>query len=237
MIVSVIVPAYNEERTLQRVIDELHTVAMPDFVQALEIIIVNDCSSDTTKHIADTLAERYKGVVAIHHTKNEGKGRALITGAKHATGDCILVQDADMELLPQDIPSMLTAMHELKLPFINGSRYMPGVTRPVYTYSRYLGNKLFTWVTSVILNARLTDMACGYKLIDRKFFFELDLQEKRFGFEAELIIKALRKRRNLVAEVAVHYTPRGAGEGKKLKNTDALKIFWVIIKYGILNKK
>jgi glycosyltransferase involved in cell wall biosynthesis len=234
---SVIVPAYNEERTLQRVVEELHRMQLPAFVQQLEIVIVNDCSTDQTKQIAESLAVQYATVKALHHAVNKGKGGAVFTGATAATGDCLIVQDADLELLPKDIPSMLHAMHELQLPFINGSRYMPGVPRPVYTYSRYIGNKVFTWFTSVVLNARLTDMACGYKLIEKKFFLELNLKEKRFGFEAEMIVKALRKRRNLVAEVPVHYTPRGAGEGKKLNNSDAFTILWVIIKYGILGRK
>lgn len=237
MNLSIIVPAYNEEKTIRRVLDALQAEVLPAFVQSLEIIVVDDCSKDRTGDIVREYQQTHPHVVYTRHEVNQGKGAGVMTGVKLATGDAVLVQDADMELLPKDIPSLLRAMFDLDLPFINGSRYLPGVPRPVYTYSRYLGNKLFTWFTSVVLNARLTDMACGYKLIERKLFLELGLREKRFGFEAELIIKALRRRRNMVAEVPVHYAPRGVGQGKKLKNSDAFKILWVILKYGVFRVK
>ena len=123
---------------------------------------------------------------------------------------------------------------ETNVQFINGSRYLPGVVRPLASYRRYWGNKFFTNLTSILINVRLTDMACGYKLIHRDLYKQINLKEDRFGFEAELIIKALRIKRNNVAEVPVRYFPRNAGEGKKLNNMDALKILWTIVKYGVL---
>ncbi|MFM7105543.1 MAG: glycosyltransferase family 2 protein, partial [Flavobacteriales bacterium] len=124
-----------------------------------------------------------------------------------------------------------------KVEFINGSRYLPGVYRPLASYRRYLANKFFTWLTSVIINVRLTDMACGYKLFTRSLYNQILLRENRFGFEAELIIKAMRIKRNNIAEVPVRYFPRNEGEGKKLRNTDGFKIMWTIIKYGLLKVK
>jgi glycosyltransferase involved in cell wall biosynthesis len=212
---SIIVPAYNEERTIRKALVALLAEPMPACIESLEIIVVDDCSKDRTADIVEAFRLQHPQVVFVRHAENQGKGAAVLTGANIATGDTLLVQDADMELLPKDIPAMVNAMHLLGLPFINGSRYLPGVPRPVYTYSRYLGNKVFTWITLVLLNARLTDMACGYKLIDKQLFHELNLREKGFGIEAEMIIKALRKRRNQVAEVPVHYSPRGVGQGKK----------------------
>ncbi|MBK6283996.1 MAG: hypothetical protein IPF54_16280 [Draconibacterium sp.] len=128
-------------------------------------------------------------------------------------------------------------MKDLNVQFINGSRYLPGIARPLASYKRYWGNRLFTNLTSVVINVKLTDMACGYKLIHRNLYEKIDLKENRFGFEAELIIKALRIKRNNVAEVPVKYFPRNAGEGKKLNNIDAFKILWTIFKYGVLRFK
>ena len=168
---------------------------------------------------------------------NSGKGAAVRTGFKNANGDVFLIQDADLELLPSDIPSMLTAMKKLDVEFINGSRYMAGISRPLSSYRRYLGNKFFTFLTSVLINVKLTDMACGYKLVKRSLIEKLKLKENRFGFEAEMIIKAMRVKKNNVAEVPVHYFPRNEGEGKKLKNSDGFKILWTITKYGLFRMK
>ena len=163
-----------------------------------------------------------------------GKGRAVKTGIEKSSGDVILIQDADLELSPSDIPSMLNAMHDLKVEFVNGSRYLHGVVRPLASYRRYIVNRLFTFLTSVLINVRLTDMACGYKLFTRSLYNRIHLRENRFGFEAELIIKALRDKRNNVAEVPVKYFPRREGEGKKLKLSDGVKILWTIFRYGVL---
>ena len=151
-----------------------------------------------------------------------------------AKGDTFLIQDADLELSPEDIPLMIETMQKLNVGFINGSRYMPGVYRPLSSYRRYLFNKLFTLITSVLINVRLTDMACGYKLFTRELYDKISLKENRFGFEAELIIKAMRIRKNNIAEIPVHYYPRNEGEGKKLKNIDGFRIFKTIFKYGVL---
>jgi hypothetical protein len=124
-------------------------------------------------------------------------------------------------------------MHELNVEFINGSRYLAGVYRPLSSYKRYLGNRLFTSLTAIIINVKITDMACGYKLIHRNLYQRIQLAEDRFGFEAELIIKALRIKKNNIAEVPVRYFPRNEGEGKKLRNSDAFKILWTIIKFGL----
>ena len=173
----------------------------------------------------------------VQHPVNKGKGVAVKTGIQNSAGDVILIQDADMELSPVDIPSMLTAMHELKVPFINGSRYLPGVLRPQAAFRRYFANKLFTLLTSLFINIYLTDMACGYKLFTRELFNKLNLKESRFGFEAELIIKCGRLRKNWIAEVPVRYFPRNEGEGKKLRNMDGLRIFSTILKYGLFRMK
>jgi glycosyltransferase involved in cell wall biosynthesis len=234
MNLSIIIPLYNEEKlictTLQKVLD----VQMPACINSYEVIIVDDCSSDLSNKVVSDFIAGKTNVRLLKHEINKGKGAAVRTGINVANGSVFLIQDADLELSPKDIPLMLETMDELNVGFINGSRYMPGVSRPLSSYRRYLFNKLFTLITSILINVRLTDMACGYKLFTRELYDKIHLKENRFGFEAELIIKAMRIRKNNIAEVPVRYFPRNEGEGKKLKNLDGLRIFKTIFKYGVL---
>jgi glycosyltransferase involved in cell wall biosynthesis len=234
MKLSIIIPLYNEPETVLQVLDQLLKLNLPSFVESREIVIVDDCSTDSSFRNVEQYRLLHPELILLHHEKNMGKGSAVRTGIKKSSGDVILIQDSDLELSPSDIPSMLNAMHELNIEFINGSRYLHGIIRPLASYHRYIANKLFTWLTSIIINVRLTDMACGYKLFTRSLYNKITLHENRFGFEAELIIKALRVKRNNVAEVPVKYFPRREGEGKKLKPFDGIKILWTIFKYGIV---
>lgn len=237
MNLSIIIPAYNEEKTLENVIHKLRTVAFPDYITQIEYLIVDDCSKDDTGKLGIQLSNQYPEVRYLRHEKNQGKGAAVQSGFAAANGDTLLIQDADLELSPDDIPHLLNAMQNLDIMLINGSRYLPGPIRPAYAFSRYFFNQLFTVFTSLLLNVRLTDMACGYKLIKKELLNQIKLKEKRFGFECELLIKVIRLRKTAIAEVPVHYFPRNEGQGKKLKNIDGLRIFWCIIKYGLLRFK
>lgn len=234
MILSIIIPLYNEEDNILIVLDMLEKVKFPEFISGYEIIVVDDCSKDDSYNKVKKASAVSKTIHLIAQQKNQGKGAAVQKGFKAAKGDILLIQDADLELDPNDIPRLLSAMYELKMQFINGSRYLPGLVRPISSYRRYLANRIFTSLTSILVNVKLTDMACGYKLIDRKLLDKIVLREKRFGFEAELILKALRYQKNIIAEVPVQYFPRNAGEGKKLKRFDGFKILWTIFKYGCL---
>ncbi|NJK97314.1 MAG: glycosyltransferase family 2 protein [Bacteroidales bacterium] len=234
MQLSIIVPLFNEQDYIIDVLKRIEKVTMPEFVHSLEIIIVDDCSIDNSNKLITEYIRNKTNYKLIRQDFNQGKGAAVKKGFEMASGDVFFIQDADMELLPDDLPDMLRAMHELKVEFVNGSRYLPGIVRPIASYKRYLANRLFTFMTSVLINAKLTDMACGHKLIHRNLISKITLEEKRFGFEAELILKALRIKKNNIAEVPVRYFPRNAGEGKKLKSSDAFKILWTIIKYGLL---
>jgi len=233
MNLSIIIPLYNEGSHIITLLNKLESVKMPSFVESKEIVIINDCSTDQSYATVSDFIKDKDYIRIYSHEYNQGKGAAVRTGLQKAGGDVFLIQDADLELSPLDIPSLLEAMQELQVEFINGSRYMPGVIRPLYSFKRYMGNRFFTLLTSLIINVKLTDMACGYKLIHRKLYEKFQLKENRFGFEAELIIKALRVKKNNIAEVPVQYFPRNQGEGKKLKNIDGVKILWTIIKYGI----
>jgi glycosyltransferase involved in cell wall biosynthesis len=233
MKLSIIIPLYNEEQFILEVLRELDALAYPSFLESREIIVVDDCSTDRSLVTATSYSKDKGHIQIVVHEKNQGKGAAIQTGILHANGDTFLFQDADKELSPSDIPSMLQTMHDLNVQFINGSRYMPGIIRPLYAYRRYKANQFLTWLTSVLINVRLTDMACGYKLVKRDLVQKIRLREKRFGVEAELMIKAVRVKRNNIAEVPVHYFPRHEGEGKKLRNSDAFRILWTIMKYGM----
>ncbi len=237
MILSIIVPLYNEEDNILVVLDLLEKVKYPAFISGYEVIVVDDCSKDRSYEKVKNAYTSSKTIKLIAQQRNQGKGAAVKKGFQEAKGDILLIQDADLELDPNDIPQLLSAMNELNVQFINGSRYLPGPVRPLSSYRRYLANRLFTFLTSVLVNVKLTDMACGYKLIDRKLLEQIVLREKRFGFEAELILKALRNRKNNIAEVPVRYFPRNAGEGKKFRSFDGLKILWTILKYGCFRMK
>ncbi|HNP47557.1 MAG TPA: glycosyltransferase family 2 protein [Bacteroidia bacterium] len=237
MKLSIIVPLYNEQDLILQVLNELLKVNYPAFLSDYEIIVVDDCSRDESYNRVMEFTKSQPKVHLHKHQINQGKGAAVRTGVANASGDVILIQDADLELTPRDIPDMLEAKNELNVPFINGSRYLPGVRRTQASYKRYFFNKLFTNIASVLIDVHLTDVACGYKLLDKSLFDRLNLRENRFGFEAELILKCARFQKNWIAEVPVHYYPRNKGEGKKLRNMDGIRIFKTILKYGLLKMK
>ena len=240
MKLSIIIPLYNEQDLVTKVLDELQKVNYPAFLEGYEIIVVDDCSKDQSydrvnDYIANSPNRQF--IKLFRHDVNSGKGAAVRTGAGKSSGDVLLIQDSDLELSPRDIPSMLMAKKELEVPFINGSRYMPGVIRPQSSFKRYFFNKLFTLIASIFIDVHITDVACGYKLFDKSLFEKLNLRENRFGFEAELILKCGRFQRNWIAEVPVRYFPRNLGEGKKLRNMDGIRIFKTLMKYGLFRMK
>lgn len=240
MKLSIIIPLYNEQDLVTKVLDELQKVNYPAFLEGYEIIIVDDCSKDQSydrvnEYIINSPNRQF--IKLYRHDVNSGKGAAVRTGASKSSGNVLLIQDSDLELSPRDIPSMLIAKKELEVPFINGSRYMPGVIRPQSSFKRYFFNKLFTLIASIFIDVHITDVACGYKLFDKSLFEKLNLRENRFGFEAELILKCGRFQRNWIAEVPVRYFPRNLGEGKKLRNMDGIRIFKTLMKYGLFRMK
>lgn len=231
---SIIIPLYNEETLITEVLNQLEAVKFSDMVSRYEIIIVDDCSTDRSFDVVSQYIAKTEHIKLFKHDKNMGKGAAVRTGIQSANGNVFLIQDSDLELRPSDIPNMIHCMEELNVEFVNGSRYMAGVNRPLSSYKRYLANRIFTSLTAILINVKITDMACGYKLIHKNLYEKIRLTEDRFGFEAELIIKALRIKKNNIAEVPVRYFPRNEGEGKKLRNSDAFKILWTIIRFGLL---
>ncbi len=233
MFLSIIIPMFNEESTIIQVLTQLLALDLSDYCTQIEYIVVDDSSKDDSFQIVSDFIHNFQQVKLLKQPENRGKGACIHLGVKNSNGDVYLVQDADLELSPADIPQILATMQKLKIDFVNGSRYLPGIARPLASYRRYLANKFFSVLISVLLNVRITDMACGYKLFTKKIYNKLNLQEMGFGFETELIIKALKYKKNNITEVPVQYFPRNAGEGKKLNNWHALYILKIIFKYGL----
>lgn len=231
MILSVIIPAYNEEKYIAETLNEVYALKFPVAVEKAEVIVIDDCSRDRTTEILKELNSKYPELIVHRNEKNLGKGASVKKGFELSKGDLIFIQDADSELSPSDIPHMLDVMLDLKIEFVNGSRYLPGIVRPVISYKRYFANRFFTFLVSFLSNAKLTDIACGHKLIHRNLLEKIPIRSKRFGFEAEIMIKALKIKKNNIAEVPVMYRPRSVREGKKLKSSDGIKILFTILRY------
>lgn len=227
---------YNEQEHVEMMLKNLLKVIMPKIVSEVEYIVVDDFSSDNSYELVTKFAQNIPNFKVIKHDKNQGKGAAIHTAIKNSNGDFFIIQDSDLELSPFDIPKMIDVMDNLKVGFVNGSRYLPGISRILASYRRYLANKLFSFITSLLLNVRITDMACGYKLFNREIYENITLKEKGFGFEAELIIKALKYKKNNIAEVPVQYFPRNIDEGKKFNTFDGFRILYTIFKYSFFVK-
>ena len=237
MHLSIVIPFYNEEDTVTLVLQKLDEVEWPSFIEKREYICIDDSSTDEGYKKVIDFASGKDHIKVFQLSQNSGKGAAVKYGFSKATGDVLLIQDADLELSPRDIPLMLETMVNLNIGFVNGSRYLPGPIRPLSSYRRYWFNKLFTSITSILINVKISDVACGYKLIKRSLYEEITLKEKRFGVEVELLIKAIRIKKNNVAEVPVNYFPRNKGEGKKIRNIDGFRILKALFLYGALRIK
>lgn len=235
MDLDIIVPVYNEENIIETTLSRITDVSFPDYIDRVHIIIVDDNSTDSSIKKVKAFKDKYteKDIELISLDKNAGKGAAVRNGIEHSRSELITIQDADLELIPDDIPLMIDTLTRLDLQFVNGSRYLPGIPRPLPSYRRYLANRFMTWLTSILINVKLTDMACGHKLFTRTLYEKLDLKENRFGFEAELIIKSMRIRKNNITEIPVNYFPRDNKGGKKLRNIDGIKILFAIMKYSL----
>ncbi len=233
MTIDIVIPLYNEEELILQVLALIDKVKFPEFISSHKIIIVDDGSTDNSyRNVAEYIKYKEDRYTLLRMEQNSGKGAAVRYGIDHGSGDLVFIQDADLELHPRDLPGMLIAMKSLDVEFVNGSRYLPGIPRPLSSYRRYLANLFFTWLTSIFINVKLTDMACGYKLFTRKLYQKLHLKENRFGFEAEIILKALRINKSNITEVPVNYFPRNETEGKKFRSLDAFKMLVTIFRYA-----
>jgi glycosyltransferase involved in cell wall biosynthesis len=227
MRVSVLIPCYNENDTIRQVVEAVKAAPYPD----KEIIVIDDCSKDGTR-------ERLKTEIAplvdriLYHATNQGKGAALRTGVNAATGEIIVIQDADLEYTPNEYPLLVEPILQNQADIVFGSRFMGGRSHRVLYFWHSVGNRILTLASNMFTNLNLTDMETGYKAFRREIMQGIRIEENRFGFEPEITAK-IAKLRCRVYEVGISYHGRTYDEGKKIKWKDGVRALYCIVKYNI----
>jgi len=227
MNLSVIVPLYNEARTLEELVGRVSATGL-----AAEILLVDDASTDGSGEIADQLAAVHDEVRVFHHPKNQGKGAAVRTGMDAFTGDVVLIQDADLEYDPADYAALLFPIHDGKADVVYGSRFLGGAYSRVHLYWHYVGNRCLTTLSNIFTNLNLTDMETCYKVMTRDVAGRLDLRSRTFAVEAEMTQKIGRLGVRIY-EVPIRYAGRDYSEGKKIRAKDAWIAIWAIVRWGL----
>lgn len=228
MTLSIIIPIYNEKATLHEL---LQRVTQAPCALDRQLVLVDDCSTDGTRTLLETLAADHPDWVIRYHNVNRGKGAALRSGFEAATGDILLIQDADLEYDPHDYPALLGPILDGHADVVYGSRFIGGGPHRVAYFWHYQGNRLLTFFSNMMTDLNLTDMEVCYKVFRRDVLEDITLREDRFGFEPEITAKVARGKRWRIYEVPIAYYGRSYEEGKKIGWKDGVRAFWCILKY------
>jgi glycosyltransferase involved in cell wall biosynthesis len=229
-VLSVVIPCFNEEKTLSACVSNV--LAIADDSLRLQVIIVDDCSVDRSLEIAEQLKTRHPEIDVFHHAKNQGKGAALRTGIAHATGDYVAVQDADLEYSPQDLKRLLVPLINGDADVVFGSRFQSTGSHRVLYFWHSLGNKFLTFLSNMLTDLNLTDMETGYKVFRREVVQSIEIEESRFGFEPEIVAKVAQRRLRLY-EMGISYRGRTYAEGKKIGVKDGFRALYCILRYNL----
>jgi glycosyltransferase involved in cell wall biosynthesis len=227
--ISVVIPCYNEVSTIEAILDAVRASEIRD----KEILVVDDASTDGTREKLLSL-EGQGGLRVIFHERNQGKGAALRTGFRAATGEVVIVQDADLEYDPREYPKLLAPIRAGKADVVYGSRFAGGETHRVLYFWHYAANKILTLFSNMFTNLNLTDMETCFKAFRREIIQKIDLREERFGFEPEVTAKVARLGCRIY-EVGISYSGRTYAEGKKIGWRDGLRAVWCIVRYNLLS--
>ncbi len=232
---SIIIPAYNEGRTIHFILDKIKKVQLTNGIEK-EIIIVNDCSSDNTEEVIKEYINSNLdlNIQYLKHEVNKGKGAALHTGIQNASGEFIIIQDADLEYNPEEYNLLLQPILDGFADVVYGSRFMGGNPHRILFFWHTIGNKFLTLVSNLFTNLNLSDMETCYKIFNTQLIQSIKLNEKRFGFEPEVTAKIARIPKIRIYEVGISYYGRTYEEGKKIGWKDGFRALYCIVKYGFL---
>jgi glycosyltransferase involved in cell wall biosynthesis len=229
MLLSILIPCYNEEKTLAHCLE--HVLRIADNNLQLQVVIVNDCSKDNSLAVAQELARQYPSVMVVSHERNRGKGAAVRTAFANATGDVVAIQDADLEYDPQDLKRMLEPILDGRADVVFGSRFLAGTTHRVLYFWHSVANKILTLLSNMFTDLNLTDMECCYKVFTREVAKKIVIHEDRFGVEPELVAQVAQMRVR-VFEMGISYDGRTYEEGKKIGLKDAFRALYCVIRYN-----